>query len=203
MKKVFIFRHGETEYNRTHRFQGHLDIPLNSKGIEQAKLLIPPLSQQGIEAILSSDLSRSIDTAKIITTAMSIPLFQNPCYREAMLGQAEGLTVDEIKIRFGDDLMRLWRSSRPEDSNIAYPGGETGQQVLARVLPNLEQFLNTSSFQRIGLSTHGGVIRRLIYHFSRGEMKDVPITNGLLYELDWDGRNWKIMDFMAYNPRLR
>ena len=71
--RLYLFRHGETEYNRQWRFQGHLDIPLNSKGERQAGDLVPLLAPLNLQAMLSSDLKRASQTARIVAQCLGIP----------------------------------------------------------------------------------------------------------------------------------
>ena len=94
--QIYIFRHGETDWNRERRFQGHTDVPLNLKGREQALELKSHLQRLNPEIILSSDLSRALETAKIASEGMSIPIHISESLREARLGAPEGMLRDEI-----------------------------------------------------------------------------------------------------------
>ncbi len=64
--KIFLARHGETEWNRINRFQGISDISLNAKGRDQAEALASALKDETIDAIYSSPLTRARETAKAI-----------------------------------------------------------------------------------------------------------------------------------------
>ena len=66
MATLLLIRHGETDWNAEHRWQGHADVPLNARGREQAKALAEELAPEGIDAIYASDLSRARDTAEIV-----------------------------------------------------------------------------------------------------------------------------------------
>src|SRR4051812_29193375 len=101
---LFLFRHGQTDWNVQERFQGHIDIPLNDQGRVQARGLVPALRQSLIEAVLSSDLTRALETAQIVADALDLPVYQEVGLREAFLGAAQGLTRQEIEEQFGVEL---------------------------------------------------------------------------------------------------
>ena len=198
MKHFLIFRHGETDWNAQGRFQGHTDIPLNEKGRAQARGLIDPLRAQGLEVILSSDLSRARETAEIVAQSLNIPVFQDPGLREAFLGHAQGMTFDEIEAQFGGELLGRWRSDLPTDADISYPDGETATQVMERVFAALDRFTQSPGrehYQRIGISCHGGVIRRMMQKIRPPGSAPVPIPNAVLYHLGFEpvARKWQIL----------
>lgn len=186
-KKIYIFRHGETDWNREGRFQGHSDIPLNDTGRSQAQALIPLLKKHTVEVIVSSDLSRAWETAKIVSNTLDIPLLMDSDLREAHLGEAQGLLFDEIEKKFGPQHLKRWRSSLPTDADIAYTGGETGKQVTERAFRALSRLIWLEDFHKIGVSTHGGVIRRIAQRLMP-DAEPIPIPNGVLYGLDYDSK---------------
>ena len=186
-KKIFIFRHGETDWNKENRFQGHTDIPLNENGRNQARKLAAQLSSRRIQAILTSDLSRAMETAQILAENLGgIPIQIDERLREAHLGEAQGKTFDEIKSFFGEDLTRRWRSSKPTDADVSYPGGETGTAIIARAFAAMEEFLIQKDYYQVGISTHGGVIRRIIHSVQTNPKAEVAIPNCVLYELNYN-----------------
>ena len=196
-KEIYLIRHGQTDWNKEGRFQGHLDVPLNELGRKQAEALIKPLGLINIQAVLSSDLKRAQETAAIIAQALGIPLTHTKDLREAHLGQAQGLTVNEMKSQFGEKLVSGWGSHDPTDADVKYPGGETGTAVLERVFGALENFALSQPFERIGVATHGGVIRRMVHALLPKHTERVPIPNGILYLLHfhlksrkWEFQNW-------------
>lgn len=186
MKWIFLFRHGETDFNREHRFQGHLDIPLNDEGRAQAARLKPTLRRLGLEEILSSDLCRAHETAQIASSDLKLPIISTPGLREAYLGDAQGLTAEELELKFGEALVSRWKSPYRSDADVSYPGGETGREVLERVLKTLTDHLGVTRASRIGIATHGGVIRRVVRSLIREHEAPIPIPNGIIYSLQWN-----------------
>lgn len=183
--KIFLFRHGQTDWNAQERFQGHTDIPLNEVGRTQARELIPYFKDNPIQAILSSDLSRADETGRIIADALGIQVFTDPGLREAFLGKAQGLTRHEIENQFGLELAARWRSSHVTDADISYPDGETGNQIMQRVFGALREFVKSGAWERIGVATHGGVIRRVMQQLLPPGSAMVPIPNGVIYEIEY------------------
>ena len=186
---ILLFRHGETDWNAQERFQGHIDVPLNDNGRAQARALADRLKDTGIEAILSSDLSRAAETAKIVAEGLELahPITHDPGLREAHLGEAQGLTRAEIEARFGLNLAERWRSWKATDADVSYPGGETGTVIRERVFGALERYLKSNPHHRkIGVACHGGVIRRVMQHLLPEGSEPVPIPNGVVYEIIFD-----------------
>lgn len=193
--KFYLFRHGETDWNAQGRFQGHLDVELNERGRSQARGLIPKLRNAGVETIVSSDLWRARETAEIVAKALDIQVHLDPDLREAHLGDAQGLTVPEIEGRFGAVLGR-WKSNLPTDADIGYPGGETGAIVIARAMGALRRIAKAYPLEKVGISTHGGIIRRVMHAILPPESERVPIPNAVLYVVQYEesaGR-WSVID---------
>lgn len=181
--RLYLFRHGETDWNVEERFQGHLDIPLNAKGRKQAREMVKVLREGAIEAILSSDLSRAVETAEIVAWELGVPVFQDAGLREANLGKAQGLTRSEIESQFGKDLVELWKSPKLTDADVCYPSSETGSQVYQRATETIRGFIHRNSYNRIGIATHGGVIRRIMQRLLPPDSPPVPIPNGITYQI--------------------
>ena len=98
---LFLFRHGETDWNREGRLQGHTDTPLNATGLAQAQTLGESLRPHRLDAVVSSDLSRARVTAQIVAEALRVPLLIEAGLRETNVGAAEGLLWADAKRRFG------------------------------------------------------------------------------------------------------
>jgi broad specificity phosphatase PhoE len=193
-KQFFWFRHGQTDWNAEGRIQGHLDVPLNDLGRQQARLLIAHLRRLGLEALLCSDLSRSRESAEIISKALKIPVFVDSRLRETHLGQMQGLTRHEIEERFGVEFAARLRSIPISDADIEFLGCESGPQVIKRIESAISDFFASNQFTRVGISSHGGVIRRLIYYASGSKEFPPPVPNGILYPLEYETTQgkWRI-----------
>ena len=176
---LFLFRHGETDWNRAGRLQGNPDTPLNATGLAQAEALTERLRRHGLEAVVSSDLARAWTTARIVAEGLGVPLIREPGLREAHIGEAEGLFWPEVKSRFGEALTERWFT----DDNAAFPGGETGFETRTRGLAALRRFVGAQPYRRIGVSTHGAMVRQLMKHALPSGSPPAKTRNTVLYIL--------------------
>lgn len=179
---LFLFRHGETDWNREGRLQGHTDTALNATGLAQAKALSETLRPHRLDAVVSSDLTRARTTAQIVAEALDLPLFTDAGLRETNVGAAEGLLWSDAKTRFGEGLTERWYS----DGDVAFPGGETGIETRIRGLAALRRFVAEQPFRRIGVSTHGAMVRQLMKHALPPGSPPAPTRNAVLYILRYE-----------------
>jgi len=153
MKEVWFVRHGETEWNASRRFQGHLDIPLSPTGVGQAFRLAERVarSRLAFDGLYSSDLRRATETALPLAQALHLPLVTSPLLREIHVGSLAGLSREEAEARFPEFVAQASR----DPWNTPRPGGESMAQVAGRLL----DFLEGLPPGRHLVVTHGGVIR--------------------------------------------
>lgn len=130
MTRFCLIRHGQTNWNLEGRYQGQSDIPLNSTGIEQARLIAEILRNEEFNAVYSSDLLRALRTAEIITEHHdSLKINTDSRLREVNQGEWEGLTRDAIRDRYP----KIWEALRKNPVSFRPPGGETVVEVQNRV----------------------------------------------------------------------
>ena len=178
---LFLFRHGETDWNRAGRLQGHTDTPLNATGLAQAEALTEKLRPHRLDAVVSSDLTRAWTTGRIVAEGLCVPLISEPGLREAHIGEAEGLFWPEVKSRFGETLTERWFT----DDDAAFPGGETGLATRTRGLAALRRFVERP-YRRIGVSTHGAMVRQLMKHALPPGSPPAKTRNTILYILRYE-----------------
>jgi broad specificity phosphatase PhoE len=179
---LFLFRHGETDWNREGRLQGHTDTSLNETGLAQAQALVERLRPHRLDAVISSDLARAWTTGQIVAEGLGIPLIGEPGLREAHIGEAEGLFWPEVKSRFGEALTERWFT----DDDAAFPGGETGLETRSRGLAALRRFVAEQPYRRIGVSTHGAMVRQLMKHALPPGSPPAKTRNTILYMLRYE-----------------
>jgi len=179
---LFLFRHGETDWNREGRLQGHTDTPLNATGLAQAEALTERLRPHRLDAVVSSDLARALTTGRIVAEGLGVPLIREPGLREANIGEAEGLYWPEVKSRFGEALTERWFT----DDDAAFPGGETGLETRSRGLAAVRRVVAEQPYRRIGVSTHGAMVRQLMKHALPPNSPPAKARNTVLYVLSYE-----------------
>lgn len=159
MSKLYLIRHGETEWNLHNRTQGCVDVPLNENGKLQAIMLARRMSSCRVDRIYSSDLKRAVETANYISQAVKKDVVVMEEFREINFGLWEGLTFEEIKKRFPEE-HRIWIEN-PHRARI--PGGEMLYSVFHRVMSGLKKILkDCGDDQNIVIVSHGGPIKLMV-----------------------------------------
>lgn len=154
MTTFVLVRHGETEWNRQGRIQGHSDSALTPEGVAQAEAMGRRLGVESIDHFLVSDLGRARHTAAIISQHVQTAPVPHAAFRERAFGVAEGLTYAEIDARFPEMFSRV----RETDPDFAAEGGESRRQFSARVVDALHRLADTYHSGRVLVVTHGGVL---------------------------------------------
>lgn len=155
---LFLVRHAETEWNKSNRYQGHLDIELSQKGKEQAKQLALHLAHARFDAIYASDLARASDTARAIAEVQRLNVFYSPELREINVGAWAGLTREEIVAR-DPEAFKRWLS---DSTDVPFPGGESYTMVQARVMPFIHKIIQAHQGSRILVVSHSGPLKVII-----------------------------------------
>ena len=151
MTTLIFVRHGETDWNAQHRWQGHSDTQLNDVGREQAHRLAEEL--ETVDAVYSSDLARARETAEILAGRLSLEVRLDPRLRERGFGAWEGMTMNEIESSFPEEQAR-WRAG-----NAAGVGEESFEAFATRVGSFIEEVSRRHDGEAILVVAHGGTIR--------------------------------------------
>jgi len=178
--KLFLIRHGQTDWNLEGKVQGHTDIPLNTKGKEQAQKVAEFLKRHiELKALYSSDLQRAHQTAKEIDKLFSLGITLSADLREGYLGKIEGLTQKEISDLYGPincEALELL----PEVLEA-----EQRHEVVTRIKKFLIAIAHKHKGQQIAIVTHGFALRSLISYWGYN-LQNVPhITNTSIITVTW------------------
>lgn len=197
--RLLVFRHGETDWNLNKKFQGHTNIPLNRKGREQAKCLQEKFASIKLDVCLCSDLDRAKETATIALAGHTVPYLYSSALRETHLGDVEGQSQIQIVEKYGEDMLLRWRSIKPEDQSMGFPGGETKIQHLERIKVYVEAtLLANPNFRSVAVSTHGGSLVRLVHAAQNSPETAIVIPNCCLYELSFN-RQTRVWTYTQYH----
>ena len=193
--RAVVARHGETEWNHAGKIQGgNGDVPLNDTGRSQAKELAQSLKGQSFDAIVSSDLSRSIETARIVADALGVPhVGQWESLRERHLGEWSGALVDDVKqlLPSSDPLTPLHFATPP--------GGETLSAFLQRLEGAYRQLLLEFPGKRILIVGHRGTVlglSTLARNLAYREAISIDIPNAKTVELSLNPQLERIPDVL-------
>lgn len=181
--KIFIARHGETEYNRLNRIQGRsIDEPLNKRGRLQAKAIAERMKEEGIDRIYSSSLMRSMETAEIIAWSLRKEYHYFPELDEMDFGWFEGKPVKEV----GGELNEIHRKWRGGMTDTPIREGESPAQTLQRVKSRIDGILEEQQGSTLLFILHGRLIRILLSDWMGYGLKDmhrIEHSNGALFHL--------------------
>ncbi|MGH2995387.1 MAG: histidine phosphatase family protein [Gaiellaceae bacterium] len=158
MSVLLLARHGETDWTREKRWQGHADPPLNDRGREQALALAENLAGVRLDAICSSDLRRASETAAIVASERGLDVRLDPELRENDFGDWTGLTRDEVERRFPEGAL-LRKSGRK-----GWSGGESSEEMAGRIVRAVEAIAASHPEEQVLVVTHNGPIRAVHAH---------------------------------------
>ncbi|MBN1122091.1 MAG: alpha-ribazole phosphatase [Anaerolineae bacterium] len=188
MIRLLLVRHGQTDWNHQHRYQGQTDIPLNEAGREQAARLAPRMESYSIDTIYASDLERAWETAAIVSRGTGLEVRPDPRLREMSFGVFEGLSFDEIGEQWPDELS-AWITDR---SNTP-PEGEPMDQFVARLRAFLADIEANRQDETVLIVSHGGPLKGI-----------VRLLLGLNGSTRWTFKlsNCSLTEIMLYDPPL-
>lgn len=153
--RLLIVRHGATANNAEGRYTGHSPAPLSPLGHQQAEALAARLAATPIQSLVSSDLPRAIETARVLAAYQTCDVILDPDLREVSLGQWEGLSPARARQR-DPEAFAAWHDDPLEH---APPGGETVMQLAMRVRRAWRKWITAAEQEATTVwVTHGGVI---------------------------------------------
>jgi probable phosphoglycerate mutase len=189
--RLCIVRHGETAWNAEHRVQGQLDIPLNAIGLRQAEAVGKALKGESFDALYSSDLARTQQTAAPAANLLSHKILLEKDLRERHYGMFERLTYAEVKEKHAAEYARF----AARDPDFDFASGESLRKFSARSLAVLAKIASAHAGQHVLIFTHGGVLDELYRHINGVPMsavRDFGIPNAGLNHVEFELTKWQI-----------
>ncbi len=167
-KKIFLLRHGEVHAETDQkRFIGQLDLPLSDLGRHQARCWRKSLADTPITHIISSDLSRCMETARIVAADRSMEVTPLAALREIHLGRWDGMAFREVKNRWPE----AFQKRGVDMSRFRPPAGESFQDLQQRVVPVFEKAVAQAG-KHILIVAHAGVNRMILCY-----LLGMPVEN--------------------------
>ena len=195
MATLVLVRHGQSQWNLENRFTGWVDVPLTDRGREEAKQAGERIGSLGVsfDIAFTSVLDRAIETLTIILGELgrkNLPVVRDPALNERHYGQLQGLNKDEMRKKFGEEQVKLWRRSY----DVAPPGGESLKDTAERTLPFFESRIlpEIRAGKNALVSAHGNSLRSIVMKLDRLTPAQVvalelPTGQPLRYEINPDG----------------
>lgn len=174
---IYAVRHGETEWNKLEKQQGHLNSNLTELGRLQAEAIGDGLQKINFDKFYTSDLGRAIETSEIISHFIKMDFITDSRLREQNLGTLQGLTKKEFKDTYPDD----WRSFTNNDPDYVVPGGESIKQRYERAINCIEDLALQNMNKTILIVTHGGIVMSIIHkalHIPLNQKRSFSLYNG-------------------------
>lgn len=194
MARLVLLRHGESQWNLENRFTGWVDVPLSSRGMQEAKNAGEKLRPYRFDRAFTSVLQRANETLRLALEVIgqtTIPTERDKALNERMYGELQGLNKAETAAKYGDDQVKIWRRSY----DVRPPGGESLKDTAERVLPYYETVIkpHIMAGETILIAAHGNSLRALVMELeqlTKEQVLELNIPTGapLLYELDSNGR---------------
>ncbi|WP_319481694.1 histidine phosphatase family protein [uncultured Draconibacterium sp.] len=192
--EITIIRHGETMWNVQKRIQGQRNSKLSENGITQAELVAKALAKREFDVLLSSDLERAVETAKIINKQLVLPHKYNANLRERSFGIFEGKNFAEIEEKYPEEFRR-YKERNPE---FVVPGGESIQQMYKRVTSEIESIARNFKDQKVLIVSHGLVLEMMMYRtfsLKLDEPRAFSINNSSISSFYIDSDNWFLKEW--------
>ncbi len=191
MMELLLARHGEAFHNSLENYNAEFNCPdpeLTELGQEHARQLGIYLRDVPIQRIYSSSLKRAVQTAQIVAEFVPAPIDVRAELREINMGRLFLSTWEEVERDMPGYAARWHR----HDSDLPYPGGESGADLVRRCMPLIDEIVQ-SGMERVVIVTHGGTIRGLLCAFlgiglEKRFLFGAPLVNCGLTSVRWDAR---------------
>lgn len=188
MSKIYLIRHGQTDWNLAHRIQGQRDIPLNETGRRQAAQLAEGMKERPVARVFTSRLSRARETAEAVADSQGVSLYLVDGLEEISYGQWEGMTMEEIRQAYPAEYDVWWK----DPVNGAPPGGESQMDVLvrtARAMEAIKANMASDGAKAVAVISHGASICCILpWLLKEGMPKEdgFSIMNAAITVIDYD-----------------
>jgi broad specificity phosphatase PhoE len=176
--KLYLVRHGQTDLNRDRRFRGLADAPLNDAGKYEAAGAAKLLVEAGLSNIYTSPVPRAAETATAIAVTTGARVETDDDFTDIDYGDWQGLTVDEVRERFGPVGLEAWRK---DPGSFTFPGGDSIAGVMERLRPALLRVVTDEHDGAVAVVSHLAVLKLclvVLMEVDTGYFWKVGLENG-------------------------
>jgi len=185
MTKLIFVRHGEAEGNVSRHFHGNFNSHLTENGYKQAALTAEALKNQKIDVIYSSDLTRTVETAKPIAEIFNLDIYTDKNLREIFGGDWENVPWASLPELYSESYDHWLHTPHL----LVMPNGESMVDFQSRVLAATQRILTKHKGQTICIVTHGTAIKVMMCEF-KGKL-----LSQLCDILWYDNASYSIIEF--------
>ncbi len=179
--RLCLIRHGETQWNATQRIQGQRDVELNALGKAQARAMAEYLAHYPFDALYSSDLVRTRQTAAVLSDQLTQPVILQSELRERHLGVFQGLTREQARQQYPE----LYSQHQQRTLDNSLISGESLRHFNQRIIHALQHMIQQHPEQTLAVITHGGVLD-CIYR----QANQLPLSDARHFAIPNCGINW-------------
>ena len=156
--RLILVRHGQTEWNAGGRYQGQSNVALSDTGRKQARFLAERFPVRQLDAIYTSDLDRAKETAECVGKRLGLTVCPEKAFRELSFGDWEGLTYQEISLRWPEEAEKLFTA--PDE--LVIPHGETFRDLQKRALDKIYSLYEQHIDQTVAVFAHGAINKTIL-----------------------------------------
>lgn len=156
--KLYLVRHGQTEWNEGNRIQGQSDTLLSENGRLQAEKVGVALLNRKLEAVYSSPLKRAVDTARAIASRYNLEVMSMPELMEINAGELDGITIEEMRRNYVD-FLKQWREG---DSALKMPGGESMEELQKRTWVAVQEIMQKNYRNGVVIVSHHFALQSIV-----------------------------------------
>ena len=198
---IYVIRHGHSLGNLNATFTGHIDVELSELGEKQAEHLVEYFKDKKIDAIYSSDLTRTIQTISGVSKDKNLPINKEVSFREIYAGKWEGVKYKDIEVLYPDEYYK-WKN----DISKCHPtDGESVKDLANRVFNKLTEIAKKELGKSVIITTHATPIKSIISNITFNtyeKMQELTwFPNASICKIEYDGEKFEIFD-IAKDPML-
>ena len=190
MAKLILLRHLQSQWNKENKFTGWTDIALSEEGVASAPAVVEKLKGEKIDQVFTSPLIRNQTTAELVLKNLNLsqlPVQIDKALDERNYGVLQGLNKDEMRAKYGEDQVHLWRRSW----DVAPPEGESLEDVYNRVNPYFSEKIKPvlqSDKNVLVVASHNSLraLAKMIENIPNEDIINYEIPSGgiIVYDLD-------------------
>jgi 2,3-bisphosphoglycerate-dependent phosphoglycerate mutase len=193
MAILYLQRHLKSQWNLENKFTGWVDVPLCDEGIKGAKNAAEKLVGLKIDKVYTSPLIRNRETVSLLLKNLGeeFSVIVDKALDERNYGELQGLNKDEVKAKYGEEQVQLWRRS----FNLVPPGGESLKDVYNRAVPFFKKYIENDlkdGKNVLVVASHNSLraLVKYIENISDQKIIELELPFGALVKYDFDGKNY-------------